>query len=132
MNLENLFFLFLVSFTFVFAQDELPNINKLRKQLLANYDRHAFPVKDLTSLFVVNVTFYINKVTSLDTKTGIMTMDLYFPMKWRDEHLTWDPNSYGGLSTIAFGYNELWRPKIHIWNKVRANPSYQFIPRDYM
>lgn len=36
--------------------------------------------------------------------------------KWKDEHLVWDPEKFGGITKLVFGYREIWTPEITHWN----------------
>ena len=37
--------------------------------------------------------------------------------EWTDEFLTWDPDSYGGLTSIVVEPKRLWVPKLAIGNR---------------
>ena len=35
---------------------------------------------------------------------------------WKDEHLTWDENEYGGIEVLRVGANEIYKPDIVLYN----------------
>lgn len=39
-----------------------------------------------------------------------------FHQKWKDEHLVWDSNKFGGITKLVFGFREIWTPEITHWN----------------
>lgn len=39
-----------------------------------------------------------------------------FHQKWKDEHLVWDPDKFGGITKLVFGFREIWTPEIIHWN----------------
>ncbi|ELU10159.1 hypothetical protein CAPTEDRAFT_93192, partial [Capitella teleta] len=42
---------------------------------------------------------------------------------WIDEYLTWDPASYGGLTTIKISPAGIWRPDIMLYNTATTDES---------
>ena len=42
---------------------------------------------------------------------------IYTVQDWTDEFLQWDPNDYGGLESITYGHDKLWKPDINLIEK---------------
>ncbi|RWS09251.1 neuronal acetylcholine receptor subunit beta-3-like protein [Dinothrombium tinctorium] len=110
--------LFLLFVYLVLAEkDELSNINELLTELFQRriYEKHATPLNDRSEQIEVRLAFVIAKIIDLDTRTAILTMDAELPCKWKDEHLFWVPQIFGGIETLTLKYDEIWRPPISLY-----------------
>ncbi|RWS25326.1 nicotinic acetylcholine receptor subunit beta3-like protein, partial [Leptotrombidium deliense] len=69
-------------------------------------------------------TKFIGKVTLLRAKQKSLVYnfkdfeanDYGLSEAWNDEHLSWDPKSYGGLRRTFFDFTEIWKPDLILWN----------------
>lgn len=52
----------------------------------------------------------------LEERTSVLSVDAWMRLKWKDDHLKWDSEEYGGLKTVHFGASEIWRPDIQLYN----------------
>ena len=41
---------------------------------------------------------------------------------WTDEHLAWNQSEFDNLTAVKFGYNELWKPDLVVWNYIGSDP----------
>lgn len=39
-------------------------------------------------------------------------------MKWKDEHLVWNPTEFAGLTDMVLGFDEIWTPDFTNWNEL--------------
>lgn len=91
-------------------------MRKLRKDLLANYDKVARPTVNISSPIPVWIQFVPISLVDLDEKTGTITMNAWIPLTWTDYKLKWNPYYYDKIYWTHFGSEELWRPNIVLVN----------------
>ncbi len=89
---------------------------QLRSHLLDGYDRLAHPRLDPDANVTVGVGLAVIHV-DLDERASTINVDAWMRLAWKDEHLPWNPQDYGGLKTLHFGMHELWYPDIQVWEK---------------
>ena len=53
----------------------------------------------------------------VDEATSVMNADVWMRLAWKDDHLRWDPNEYGGMASVHFGDGELWKPDVLLYNR---------------
>ena len=46
-----------------------------------------------------------------------MTTNLWVELFWRDYKLMWDPEEYGGVTSLHVPAHHIWRPDIVLYNK---------------
>ncbi|KAJ9599851.1 hypothetical protein L9F63_009891 [Diploptera punctata] len=90
---------------------------KLRKDLLTNYDPYAPPLIDLDHRIAVFIALLYHHVT-LDVKQSKIIIDGQLTMHWVDEKIQWKPEDYGGLKDIHVNEHEVWIPEIILYNAV--------------
>eukprot|EP00088_Acartia_fossae_P005661 TRINITY_DN12554_c0_g1_i2.p1 TRINITY_DN12554_c0_g1~~TRINITY_DN12554_c0_g1_i2.p1 ORF type:complete len:504 (+),score=113.60 TRINITY_DN12554_c0_g1_i2:109-1620(+) len=96
-------------------QQSLPVRNRLRSNLLKNYDKMVHPVQDHSKTVEVALGMAMIHV-DLDEQSSILEVDAWLRQKWHDDFLTWEPADYENLTTIHFGLDEIWRPDIKLYN----------------
>lgn len=89
----------------------------LRSTLLAGYDKYVHPVRDNSRKVTVGVGMAVIHL-DVDEMRSVMSVDAWMRLSWVDEHLQWNPSDYDGVSSIHFGFNELWRPDILLYNRL--------------
>ena len=97
----------------------LSNVKTLYTDLFANYKKEVIPT-DPTTPLVVNTTFYLNSIHSLNEIEESITMTGSFSVVWTDQSLTWNPASYGYLYVIVIDTKDMWTPPLFISNRVDA------------
>ncbi|PSN44731.1 hypothetical protein C0J52_20349 [Blattella germanica] len=98
---------------------------KLRKDLLSNYDPYALPLLHADHRIIIFMHLIYHHVT-LDVKQSIFTIDgtlpmllMFFPPQhWMDEKIRWNPNDYGGLTDVHIKEHEVWIPEIVLYNSI--------------
>ncbi|KAJ4447965.1 hypothetical protein ANN_09975 [Periplaneta americana] len=90
---------------------------KLRKDLLSNYNPYALPVlhEDHRVAVFMHLTFHHVR---LDVKRSVFSVDGIMPMHWMDEKMHWKPEDYGGLKSVHVNEHEVWVPEIVLYNAV--------------
>ncbi|XP_062549220.1 neuronal acetylcholine receptor subunit alpha-5-like isoform X1 [Armigeres subalbatus] len=87
-------------------------LDKLKKDLLTNYDRNARPTQ------YYNVTNLDLKMTirhvDIDEENSVFSVYGWVKMSWLDMRLTWTPEEYGGIRALVFQSYYLWDPELNI------------------
>nr|XP_029720322.1 neuronal acetylcholine receptor subunit alpha-10-like isoform X2 [Aedes albopictus] len=100
-------------------------IDKLKKDLLVNYDRNARPTQHY------NVTNLDLKITirhvDIDEENSIFSMYGWVKMGWLDTRLTWNPEDYGGLRSVVFPSYYLWDPEMNMHSMTLESTGSSFI-----
>ncbi|XP_011493035.2 neuronal acetylcholine receptor subunit alpha-5 isoform X1 [Aedes aegypti] len=100
-------------------------IDKLKKDLLANYDRNVRPTQHY------NVTHLDLKMTirhvDIDEENSIFSVYGWVKMGWMDTRLTWSPEEYGGLRSVVFHSYYLWDPEINMHSVTLESSGSAFI-----
>lgn len=93
--------------------------DKLRKNLLTNYDRFSRPThhEKATDL---NVTLYVHHI-DIDEQQSIMILNGRIHFSWTDDKLKWRPARYGGLDSVHMADYEMWQPDIILYNSAVGN-----------
>nr|QQH14669.1 nicotinic acetylcholine receptor beta 2 subunit [Blattella germanica] len=75
---------------------------KLRKDLLSNYDPYALPLLHADHRIIIFMHLIYHHV----------------PQHWMDEKIRWNPNDYGGLTDVHIKEHEVWIPEIVLYNSI--------------
>ncbi|XP_058454087.1 neuronal acetylcholine receptor subunit beta-4-like isoform X1 [Malaya genurostris] len=86
--------------------------DKLKKDLLANYDRNIRPAQHY-NVTNVDINMTITHV-DIDEETSIFSVYGWVKMHWLDKRLIWEPSDYGGLQTFIVPSYYLWDPELSI------------------
>ncbi|KAL3266434.1 hypothetical protein HHI36_010608 [Cryptolaemus montrouzieri] len=92
--------------------------DKLRQDLLLNYDKFARPTQHYNQTIVkFGMTlrhFDLNEFKSQ------LTVHAWIRMVWTDEKLKWNPEDYGGLSVVRLADHEIWQPDLFLYNSATS------------
>ncbi|KAF5272062.1 hypothetical protein FQR65_LT05044 [Abscondita terminalis] len=93
-------------------------VDRLRNDLLTNYDRFARPSHHQESM---NVTlgfdlYYLDTDELNSTFSVAMGVRLY----WGDPKLTWNPDDYDGSRFITMAEHEIWQPDLYLLNSASS------------
>ncbi|XP_076461479.1 neuronal acetylcholine receptor subunit alpha-3-like [Babylonia areolata] len=94
------------------------NVSKLHDDLLT-LSPHVRPEKDLTRPTVVNVSFHLMSIVSLDIVSQKLVSNAWMGVNWQNDYLTWNPTDYGGIKSIIPPGDRLWKPKLSVENSVK-------------
>ncbi|XP_058817101.1 5-hydroxytryptamine receptor 3A-like isoform X1 [Topomyia yanbarensis] len=86
--------------------------DKLKKDLLANYDRNIRPAQHY-NVTNVDIKMTITHV-DIDEETSIFSVYGWVKMHWLDKRLIWEPSDYGGLETFIVPSYYLWDAELNI------------------
>ena len=104
-----------LSMTLTSTKDLTPK-QRLRKELLKNYDKSTHPVEDHNQTIQVQLGMALIHI-DLDEKRSLVTIDAWMRMAWNDSNLVWDPSKYSNVQQMHFDAEELWKPDILLYNK---------------
>ncbi|XP_065205812.1 neuronal acetylcholine receptor subunit alpha-6-like [Planococcus citri] len=86
---------------------------KLRHDLLLNYDSYALP--DYKNSNEVDVLMLFN-FAELDYQKNIISINGITVLSWRDKRLKWEPSKYGNIENLGFDNDEIWKPDLALYN----------------
>ena len=90
---------------------------KLRQDLLKNYDKIPHPVDDPDETVEVQLGMALIHV-DMDEKKSLITVDSWMRMAWKDTKLSWNPKDYKEFNgSMHFDSDELWKPDVLLYNK---------------
>lgn len=80
------------------------------------YNKFERPVKNEAD--AINVTFglVLQQIIDVDEKNQILHSNIWLNMKWIDVNLHWNPDEFGGISTLQIPAKEVWKPDILLYN----------------
>lgn len=81
------------------------NVDKLKSDLLKNYDRFNRPedFATVTKCFISLTVIHME----LDETRGVLETHGWVKMNWTDSKLKWDPSAYGGISHLHMAADEV-------------------------
>ncbi|XP_069104364.1 neuronal acetylcholine receptor subunit alpha-10-like [Argopecten irradians] len=92
----------------------LDDIKNLEAQLFANYSTVPRPIYNQSETINVGLEVFLMSLIQLDAVLGSIDISIGATIKWTDLRLTWDPSSYGGLSTMTVDPSTIWTPGVFI------------------
>ncbi|XP_060531973.1 acetylcholine receptor subunit alpha-type acr-16-like [Cylas formicarius] len=94
--------------------------DKLRRDLLLNYDKFARPAQHYNTTRV-KLGMSIRHI-ELNEFKSTLTVHSWFRLTWQDEKLKWDSTKYGGLTSLNLADHEIWQPDIFLYNSATSTP----------
>lgn len=88
--------------------------DKLRQDLLLNYDKFARPTQHFnTTLVRFGLSLRHFEVNEFKSQLTVYT---WVRMMWIDEKLKWNPKDYGNLQLVHLADHEIWQPDLFLYN----------------
>ena len=103
---------------------KLSKTAELLDNLTTNYKVGIRPGLNDDSPLVINVTFNLVALTKLNEVEGYISTVEFYDITWKDERISWDTDSYEGISSMIFRSDEVWTPELLISNP--ADQMYKF------
>lgn len=112
LNLDIIFVLMFLRFNpcSAYGQGE----KKLESFLIDRYDKYLTPQGPGGSPLNVTHNLQLKRIIGLDNQ--ILSLDAYISMQWQDEHLTWNPERFGGRKMVRLPSRIIWKPDIVLEN----------------
>lgn len=96
-------------------------IQKLRNDLLRNYDKVARPVLDENNTTEISFTLSPIYLSELNEEKQFIKLETWLQLTWYDHHLIWRPDNYSGILLIHFDISEIWKPDLSIYSSLPVN-----------
>ncbi|KAK4878684.1 hypothetical protein RN001_011190 [Aquatica leii] len=93
-------------------------VDKLRNDLLTNYDRYAKPNRHL-EVSNVSLGFGIYYLET-DELNSTFSVAVELRLSWFDPKLIWNPDSYNGLQLLTMADHEIWQPDLYLLNSATS------------
>ncbi|XP_044749478.1 neuronal acetylcholine receptor subunit alpha-5-like [Coccinella septempunctata] len=88
--------------------------DKLRQDLLLNYDKFARPMQHYnTTLVRFGLALRHFEVNEFKSQLTVYT---WVRMTWTDEKLKWNPKDYGEVDVVRLADHEIWQPDLFLYN----------------
>lgn len=87
----------------------------LESRLLSNYSAIIKPRRDQSQSVLVNITFTMNSLRTVEERYQFITFMGWFMVIWRDDFLVWDEREFGGLKSVNIPYNKVWVPDVSMY-----------------
>ncbi|KAG5679171.1 hypothetical protein PVAND_008761 [Polypedilum vanderplanki] len=94
------------------------NIDKLKSELLKNYDRFARP-ENHNSVTNLSVGITVIHMDLIESK-GILETHAWLKLRWNDGKFKWDPKAYDNITMIHMAADEVWQPDLTVYNSAEA------------
>ena len=99
--------------------------NKLREDLMANYNKLTLPRKNISEPIYLKMGIAIRAFESINQIDGTITSNVWLRYWWKDKLLSWNPSDYKNISSIAMSTNpeidsSIWVPDIYLYNTAES------------
>ncbi|XP_068931488.1 neuronal acetylcholine receptor subunit beta-3 [Petaurus breviceps papuanus] len=84
----------------------------LLRNLFQGYQKWVRPVLNANDTIKVYFGLKISQLVDVDEKNQLMTTNVWLKQEWIDHKLRWNPEEYGGISSIKVPSESLWLPDI--------------------
>ncbi|XP_053434524.1 neuronal acetylcholine receptor subunit beta-3 [Nycticebus coucang] len=84
----------------------------LLRHLFQGYQKWVRPVLHSNDTIKVYFGLKISQLVDVDEKNQLMTTNVWLKQEWTDYKLRWNPDDYGGISSIKVPSESLWLPDI--------------------
>ncbi|XP_057699174.1 neuronal acetylcholine receptor subunit beta-3a [Corythoichthys intestinalis] len=101
------------------AQDDFVSLAELEDSLLRNlfrgYQKWVRPVKHANDTITVRFGLKISQLVDVDEKNQLMTTNVWLWQEWVDVKLKWNPDEYGGITSLRVPSETIWLPDIVLY-----------------
>uniref|UniRef100_UPI0037E87774 neuronal acetylcholine receptor subunit beta-3a n=1 Tax=Semicossyphus pulcher TaxID=241346 RepID=UPI0037E87774 len=87
----------------------------LLKNLFQGYQRWVRPIQHANDTIRVRFGLKISQLVDVDEKNQLMTTNVWLWQEWTDYKLRWNPEKYGGITSIRVPSENLWLPDIVLY-----------------
>ncbi|KAF5272064.1 hypothetical protein FQR65_LT05046 [Abscondita terminalis] len=90
------------------------HLDKLKKDLLLNYDRYVRP-ENYENHTNIHMSLTVMRLET-DEARSVVDIDAWIGLDWSDSKLKWTEEDYGGINVIRIADHEVWQPDIYLYN----------------
>ncbi|XP_032411496.1 neuronal acetylcholine receptor subunit non-alpha-2-like isoform X1 [Xiphophorus hellerii] len=87
----------------------------LLKNLFQGYQRWVRPIQRANDTVKVRFGLKISQLVDVDEKNQLMTTNVWLTQEWIDNKLRWNPDKYGGITSIRVPSENIWLPDIVLY-----------------
>uniref|UniRef100_A0A674NYG2 Cholinergic receptor nicotinic beta 3 subunit b n=1 Tax=Takifugu rubripes TaxID=31033 RepID=A0A674NYG2_TAKRU len=87
----------------------------LLRNLFQGYQRWVRPIQHANDTIKVRFGLKISQLVDVDEKNQLMTTNVWLCQEWIDFKLRWNPDKYGGITSIRVPSENLWLPDIVLY-----------------
>ncbi|XP_004073305.1 neuronal acetylcholine receptor subunit non-alpha-2 [Oryzias latipes] len=87
----------------------------LLKNLFQGYQRWVRPIQRPNDTVRVRFGLKISQLVDVDEKNQLMTTNVWLRQEWIDYKLRWNPDKYGGITSIRVPSENIWLPDIVLY-----------------
>jgi len=80
------------------------------------YDKRVRPVIDFHDRVNTSFSLIINSLEFFKQPEEKIRLNVELDLYWKDQFLTWNPDDFGGVSSLNIDPNEIWTPDIELYN----------------
>ncbi|KAJ8390991.1 hypothetical protein AAFF_G00097690 [Aldrovandia affinis] len=98
---------------------EFISLAKMEDTLLTNlfqgYQKWVRPIHHANDTITVRFGLKISQLVDVDEKNQLMTTNVWLWQEWTDNKLRWNPEDYGGITSIRVPSESIWLPDIVLY-----------------
>ncbi|XP_075959993.1 neuronal acetylcholine receptor subunit non-alpha-3-like [Anarhichas minor] len=87
----------------------------LLRSLFQGYQRWVRPIQHVNDTVRVRFGLKISQLVDVDEKNQLMTTNVWLWQEWTDYKLRWNPDKYGGITSIRVPSEIIWLPDIVLY-----------------
>uniref|UniRef100_A0A0N4ZYX0 Nicotinic acetylcholine receptor n=1 Tax=Parastrongyloides trichosuri TaxID=131310 RepID=A0A0N4ZYX0_PARTI len=101
---------------------------RLMIDIFKGYNSYIHPLNPNTSEpIIVSMALQLVLLINVDEKDQIMHTNVWLTLKWTDYRFIWDPENYGGITSIRVAPDKVWLPDIVLFNNADGNYEVSFM-----
>ncbi|WAQ97450.1 ACHN2-like protein [Mya arenaria] len=81
-----------------------------------SYNKMVRPFSSANHATHVTLDVILNSLNDFDELSGLIDITCTLEIEWTDDRLTWDPFSFGNISSVIVPADDIWRPDIYVLN----------------
>ncbi|KAJ8382640.1 hypothetical protein SKAU_G00034180 [Synaphobranchus kaupii] len=110
---------FSIAVATIAGPEEFTSIAEMEDTLLRNlfhgYQKWVRPILHANHTITVRFGLKISQLVDVDEKNQLMTTNVWLWKEWTDYKLRWNPEDYGGITSIRVPSENIWLPDIVLY-----------------
>ncbi|GAU89949.1 LOW QUALITY PROTEIN: hypothetical protein RvY_02440-1 [Ramazzottius varieornatus] len=107
--------------THIRVVESSPDAERLYTYLMRDYSKLIRPVPTNEEILSVLLSLKFLQLIAVDEVNQVITTNVMVRQTWNDYKLKWDPEEYGGLSTLYIPCEAIWLPDIVLYNNAEGD-----------
>lgn len=89
---------------------------RLLRDLFEHYDKEVRPVFNTSSPVHVKFSLSLIQIISVNSKSQLLTLNVWIRQKWINPMLGWNASKYGGIKSVNVHPSKVWIPDVILYN----------------